>query len=257
MGSPGTREQQAQETRRKIIEATARILRTEGLAATTTRRIAREVGCADGTLYVHFHNRIDLLLAVLEETIPAFLEPMRTLRSRVGRRTVAANLSDAAGAALALYDNGGPVWAALFAEPEILAAFREELRRRGFGPHVPRTAIADYVVEEQRRGRIAASVNPNALAGALLGASFQRAFASHFLGESRTTDEDRRFVRDLTATILEPAYPSRTKRSGGRTTSPEQARALDPAGDDSSGIKSARDRAIQAIRRAAGKPTEP
>jgi AcrR family transcriptional regulator len=211
MSNVGVREQQAQETRRKIVDATAKILRTEGLSATTTRRIAREVGCADGTLYVHFHNRIDLLLAVLEETIPAFLEPMRTLRSRVGRRTVAANLGDAATAAFTLYDGGGPVWAALFAEPEVLAAFREELRRRGFGPEVPRAAIAEYVVEEQKGGRIAASVSPQGVAGALLGAIFQRCFASHFLGQSRPAEDDRRFVRDLVATILEPAYP-KTKR---------------------------------------------
>jgi hypothetical protein len=51
-----------------------------------------------------------------------------------------------------------------------------------------------------------ASVSPDAVAGALLGATFQRAFASHFLGESRATDEDKRFVRDLVITILEPAY---------------------------------------------------
>jgi AcrR family transcriptional regulator len=206
------REQQAQETRRKIVDATTRILRTEGLSATTTRRIAREVGCADGTLYVHFHNRIDLLLAVLEGTIPAFLEPMRTLRSRIGRRTVAANLIDAAGAALALYDAGGPVWAALFAEPDVLAAFRDELRRRGFGPHVPRAAIAEYVAGEQRQGRVAASVNGEAVAGALLGATFQRAFASHFLGESRAADDDKRFVRDLVTTILEPAFATNGKK---------------------------------------------
>jgi AcrR family transcriptional regulator len=208
----GVREQQAQETRRKIVDATARILRTEGLSATTTRRIAREVGCADGTLYVHFHNRIDLLLAVLEGTIPAFLEPMRTLRSRIGRRTVAANLIDAAGAALALYDGGGAVWAALFAEPDVLAAFREELRRRGFGPHVPRAAIAEYVAGEQKQGRIAASVNGEAVAGALLGATFQRAFASHFLGELRAADDDKRFVRDLVTTILESACATNGKK---------------------------------------------
>jgi AcrR family transcriptional regulator len=204
-----TRDRQGAETRRRIIEATLRLVETEGLAATTTRRIAREVGCADGTLYVHFGNRVDLLLAMLEQTIPSFLEPMRTLRGRVGRRTVSANLNDAAAAALALYDRGGPIWAALFSEPPLLAAFREEMGRRGFGPRVPREAIIEYVREEQRVGRIASSVSGDGVAGALLGATFQRAFASHFLGVARPVDEDKRFVRELVATILEPALLSR------------------------------------------------
>jgi AcrR family transcriptional regulator len=214
MGGGGMRAEQAQETRRKIVVAAARLLRTEGLSATTTRRIAREVGCADGTLYVHFHDRVDLLLAVLEGTIPAFLEPMRTLRSRVGRRTLSANLIDAGAAALALYDSGGPLWAALFAEPELLAAYRDELRRRGFGPHAPRSAIQEYIIEEQKLGRLSGSVSAEGVAGALLGAMFQRAFAAHFLGAARALDDDKRFVRDVVATILEPSFPA--AREGAR-----------------------------------------
>jgi AcrR family transcriptional regulator len=211
-GGNGSRDQQAANTRRRIIEATVRVMETEGLAATTTRRIAREVGCADGTLYVHFGNRVDLLLAMLEQAIPTFLEPMRTLRSRAGRRTVSANLIDAAAAVLALYDRGVPLWGALFSEPALLAAYREELGRRGFGPRVPREAIEAYVDEEQKAGRIASSVSGPGLASALLGAALQRAFASHFLGLVRTAEEDRRFVRELVATILESSLPATSKK---------------------------------------------
>lgn len=213
----GMRERQALVMRTKIVVATGHLLKTEGLSATTTRRIAREVGCADGTLYVHFRNRVELLLAVLENTIPAFLEPMRTLRSRVGRRTIAANLRDAATASLALYDDGVPVWGALFAEPALLTAYREELRRRAFGPSVPRAGIVEYVVEEQKLGRIAASVAPNGVAGALLGATFQRTFASHFLGESRDAKDDQRFIRDLVKTIVSPSSASERRERRGRS----------------------------------------
>jgi AcrR family transcriptional regulator len=204
MSASGARERQAFETRQKIVEATARVLESEGLAAATTRRIAREVGCAEGTLYVHFANRVELLLGMLERVIPSFLEPMRTLRRRVGRRDVSANLVAAASAALKLYDRGAPIWAALFSDRELLAAYREELRRRGFGPHVPRQAIVEYVTEEQKIGRIEPSVSGSAVAGAILGAVFQRAFASHFLGETRPVEEDKRFVRELVAAVVRP-----------------------------------------------------
>jgi hypothetical protein len=83
--------------------------------------------------------------------------------------------------------------------------------RRGFGPRVPREAIIEYVHEEQKAGRIASTVSGSGIAGALLGGVLQRAFASHFLGIARPVDEDKRFVRELVETILEPSIAPSTR----------------------------------------------
>src|SRR6202051_4953456 len=53
--------------RQEILDATGRLIRNRGLARVTTREIAREAGCAEGTLYKHFENKDDLFLAVVME----------------------------------------------------------------------------------------------------------------------------------------------------------------------------------------------
>jgi AcrR family transcriptional regulator len=59
------------------------VIRTKGLAAASTREIAREGGCADGTLYNHFRDRADMFVAI-------FLENLRA-EQRLGRIAAQAN----------------------------------------------------------------------------------------------------------------------------------------------------------------------
>ncbi|MGV0026046.1 TetR/AcrR family transcriptional regulator [Phormidesmis priestleyi] len=56
-------------TRERLLDAAERVIRTKGLAAASTREIAREAGCADGTLYNHFVDRADLFVAVFLEKL--------------------------------------------------------------------------------------------------------------------------------------------------------------------------------------------
>jgi AcrR family transcriptional regulator len=56
-----------------------RVLRSKGLARATTKEIAREAGCAEGTLYLHFADKLDLVRAVHEKLLPAFVEVVRHL----------------------------------------------------------------------------------------------------------------------------------------------------------------------------------
>ncbi len=52
--------------RRQILEAAERVFRAKGLAGATTREIARDAGCAEGTIYLHFEDRMALFSAVLD-----------------------------------------------------------------------------------------------------------------------------------------------------------------------------------------------
>lgn len=49
-----------------IIEAAARVVAEEGLAALTTNRVAEVAGISNGSLYQYFHDRQDLLEALTE-----------------------------------------------------------------------------------------------------------------------------------------------------------------------------------------------
>ncbi len=175
--------------REQILEAAERVFRAKGLSGATTREIAREVGCADGTLYLHFDDRIALFLAVLERTLPGFLVPLSALEHEVGKRTVRANLEEVLHGALGFQNQIMPLIGGLLAEPELLKNFQDVLRRRDMGPYRSIAALEDYIGAEQRLGRVPQSVQARTVALTLLGACFYRAFLSHFLGEAMPFDQ--------------------------------------------------------------------
>lgn len=64
-------------TRRRLIEATAQVIRVEGYAAATTRRIAAEAGVRSALVYYYFDTLDDLFIAVLRNGADAALARMR------------------------------------------------------------------------------------------------------------------------------------------------------------------------------------
>ena len=70
----------------QILQAAEKLMRSRGLTGVTTRQISEEVGCSEGALYVHFKGRLELLLSMLEESLPDMLGPaMRTSAFRPRR----------------------------------------------------------------------------------------------------------------------------------------------------------------------------
>lgn len=186
--------------REQILEAAERVFRAKGLSGATTREIAREVGCADGTLYVHFDDRLALFLAVLERTLPGFLNPLHALEHCVGKQSVRANLEEVLHGALGFQHQIMPLIGGLLAEPELLNGFREVVRQRGSGPQSSLLAIESYIRAEQRLGRVPRSVHPRAVAFTLLGACFYRTFLNHFLGDALGPEQDA-FVRGVVGSL--------------------------------------------------------
>ncbi len=66
-------------TRGKLVEATARIMREEGYAAATSRRVAAEAGAKQALVYYYFPTMDDLFLEVLRVGAEAALTRMRAL----------------------------------------------------------------------------------------------------------------------------------------------------------------------------------
>jgi AcrR family transcriptional regulator len=61
------RKERKERTRGRIVEAAFQIMGRDGLFSATTLDIAQAAGVAHGTVFAHFHNRDDLLCAVIEE----------------------------------------------------------------------------------------------------------------------------------------------------------------------------------------------
>lgn len=64
-------------TRRRLIEATAQIMRDDGYAAATSRHVAAKVGVKSALVYYYFATMDDLYLAVLRSGADAALARMR------------------------------------------------------------------------------------------------------------------------------------------------------------------------------------
>lgn len=206
------------DTRAQILKAARRTLETKGLLGASTREIAREAGVADGTLYVHFADRIELFLALLQEYLPPFVEPLRRLERLAGQRTVRANLIDVVEGALYWFEKLLPLFASLAADPSLQAAFRERLKERDEGPHLSVAALEDYLTAEQKLGRVHPEANPRASAVLLFGACQYWVSIVQGLGNDLGfTRSD--FVKDIVQSLMiglePPSRASRTSKSAG------------------------------------------
>lgn len=192
----------AADTRERILDAAAQVMDTLGLARATTKQIARAAGYSEATLYKHFSNKTELLLAVLGERLPPLIALLTRLPDQAGQGVVAERLEQVASQALRFYERQVPMLAALFAEPALLARHRQALAAVGAGPHRANQALAAYLRAERELGRIHASVDPETGAAMLLGACFQRAFLSAFSGQPVPAAERARLAASLATCFL-------------------------------------------------------
>lgn len=70
----GVRDDQREETRRRLLDAAREQFEAHGFEATGLREIAKAAGVAAGTVFVHFADKKDLLHAALFEDLEAQLD---------------------------------------------------------------------------------------------------------------------------------------------------------------------------------------
>ncbi|MFF1507804.1 TetR/AcrR family transcriptional regulator [Streptomyces sp. NPDC058326] len=191
-----------QPTRVRIIDAARDLMRTAGLARTTTKEIAKAAGCSEAALYKYFAGKEELFLTVLEERLPRLGGLLGTLAADPGGRTVEENLTEVARQAALFYEQTFPVLASLYAEPQLKRRHEEAMCTYGSGPHQPIEGLAAYLRAEQRHGRVAADADPMAAASLLLGACAQRAFAWEATPDRRPPDSLDDFASAVARTLL-------------------------------------------------------
>ncbi|HWO09927.1 MAG TPA: TetR/AcrR family transcriptional regulator [Polyangiaceae bacterium] len=115
----GQRQRQRDETRQRLLAAARQVLAREGLAGTTSRKVAEEAGVAIGTLFVHFSRVEQLVAALLDEHLAAAVPA--ALRAAARKAGLVRQLTHAARALFESYD----------AEPDLARAW---LAASLFGP---------------------------------------------------------------------------------------------------------------------------
>ncbi|MDX3071771.1 TetR/AcrR family transcriptional regulator [Streptomyces sp. NPDC088354] len=194
-------------TRQRILDAADRLMRTIGLARTTTKEIAKAAGCSEAALYKHFANKEELFVHVLAERAPRLGPLMAELTADPGGRSVESCLADIARTAVLFYESSVPIAASLFAEPALLARHREALRPLDRGPVVPLRALSRYLRAERAGGRIRADADTDAAAALLLGACYQRGFLNCYLGEPVDDQPLEEFAAAIARTVLSGIAP--------------------------------------------------
>lgn len=198
--------------RKRILEATRRILDSKGLSFATTKAIAKDANCAEGSIYTHFDNRADLLLAVFREGLPKFSEALSGLAFRVGEGTLKENLKAVFLDFLPFYRQSAPLMGSLFSDLELLAKYQEMLAASGKGPRTSQDHLVAYLKAEQRLGRVRAEADVDFYAEIILGSCFQRAFRDKFM-ERRTksrkdySQDDSEFAKTLAETMVRVLEP--------------------------------------------------
>ncbi len=64
----------SQEKRERILQAAIRVFAEKGFYATRVSEIAKAAGVADGTIYLYFENKDDVLISIFEDRINKLLE---------------------------------------------------------------------------------------------------------------------------------------------------------------------------------------
>ncbi|MBF6416042.1 TetR/AcrR family transcriptional regulator [Nocardia cyriacigeorgica] len=191
------------DTRARILLAAEQLMREAGLARTTTKEIARAAGCSEPALYRHFASKEELVVAVLQERLPAFGPLISQFTTDPADRTLVDCLVEIAVEATLFYEGSFAINVSLFSDPALLHRHREAISALGTGPHLPLQDLAGLLRAEQARGRVNSSADPDSAAAALLGACFQRAFLHNFHGRAvADADVHREQVREFAVGVV-------------------------------------------------------
>ncbi|MGW0547025.1 TetR/AcrR family transcriptional regulator [Streptomyces altiplanensis] len=163
--------------RERILDASHELMRTIGLARTTTKEIARAADCSEAALYKHFASKEELFVAVLKERLPELGPLLHRLTAEPGARSVEENLTEIARQAVHFYAESFPIAASLYAETKLKRRHDDSMREMGTGPHTPIEGLDTYLRSEREAGRLSPGADTFAAASLLLGACAQRAFA--------------------------------------------------------------------------------
>ncbi|MFJ4687343.1 TetR/AcrR family transcriptional regulator [Streptomyces sp. NPDC091377] len=188
----------------RILDAAHELMRSVGLARTTTKEIARAAGCSEAALYKYFSSKEELFIRVLAERLPRLTPLLSSLAAEPGQGSLEENLTEIALQASLFYEQSFPIAGSLYAETQLKRRHDKAMREMGLGPHKPIESLELYLRAERKAGRLRPDADPFAAASLLLGACAQRAFAYDATRDGvkpPVEDFARRVARTLVAAI--------------------------------------------------------
>jgi AcrR family transcriptional regulator len=198
-------------SRDRILDGALEVMRSRGLARATIKEIARAAGISEALIYKLFTDKTDLLLCVFAERLPWGTALHDDVTNRVGKRTVAENLTTMLIEIEQLFDASLPIAMALFSDVKLMAREVEALQARGGpGPGIIIQHVSDYLRAEQVAGRVRTGVPIEAAATTLVATSLHHAFQAFFYVGGHGEDSQKAFgvlADGVVATVLNGIAP--------------------------------------------------
>lgn len=168
---------------RRILDAAISVFAEKGFFNATVSEVARRAGVADGTIYLYFKGKDDLLIRLFEEIMARINE---RLRAAIASAPTAPEKLKAIVRAQAELVEAEPAFAEVICvELRQSSKFMKEYENPGFKAYLK--LIAEVIEEGQHSGAFEPGCDPHLLARALFGA-LDELHLSWLLSRSRRFD---------------------------------------------------------------------
>ena len=152
--------------RTRIMDAAIKVFAERGFHSATVAEIARAAGVADGTIYLYFKSKDDLLLRLFDEKMTSLLEEARADLER--ESGAAGKLRRFIQLHLALVERNPELASVLIVELRQSAQFLKAADRQKLAAYVD--LIAEVVRAGQGNGELANGISPATVKRAIFGA---------------------------------------------------------------------------------------
>jgi AcrR family transcriptional regulator len=169
----------AAQLRERLVDTAAALVAEGQVSAITTRQIARAAGVSDGVLYNYFADKNELLVAALVRHFEIVASRSQGELPTAGSRSVEENLVTYGEALYDVIGDTFPMFAGLMGDHALLGRVMAEIHRPGQGILPFLNRIGEYLVEEQRLGRIG-DVDIEAAMALFTGACATLTMGAHF-----------------------------------------------------------------------------
>ena len=156
----------ANDKRARILDAAVKVFAERGFHSATVAEIARGAGVADGTIYLYFKGKDDLLLRLFDEKMTELLAQARAAVQK--ESTAPGKLRRFIQLHLALVERNPDLASVLIVELRQSAQFLKAADRQKLAAYVD--LIAEVVREGQQSGELDGNVSPATVKRAVFGA---------------------------------------------------------------------------------------
>jgi len=195
--------------RERILEAASSIIREQGFSAVTTKKIAAEAGCAEGSIFRIFGDKGGLLAAVLSFGLPETKRLYETVDEACGATDLRAALLEVTQALLGFYGASFPLIGSALADRGLFERYAGAHRQGGTGPRQAWELVSRFLTAQREAGRVRGAADIETAAITLTGACQNAVWVRMVTGPESLPHGGEAIDERLTTMLLDLVAESR------------------------------------------------